>query len=289
MADLDDALRRYREDRFTDDDVTRCTDLSVRAWRELIKHKAVRTVTEQRGPGRVRLCDATVLKRAAVISALNQTGLSLAVAGRIAYFLPLHTLLYTVCDPLTILLQRSGDHSGNRLPRRVQQPIVDWFDPDKPATANHETDWLVAIYNSRYVAAIYDCNAKNEPVIFGDLRQDGARFVAWLPLLPRNRIAGGAIGKMAGELLPYHRFTDFVADWEQPTKWREELEALGYEYEKHDTDTDPLRKDAEAAAKSPLLKTTINVSLAVRRGLRRAIGIEHPKMETPDGTRPSSA
>ena len=100
----------------------------------------------------------------------------------------------------------------------MQRPIVDWFDPDKPATANPETDWLIEIYDGRYVAAIYDCNAKNGPVIFGDLRQEGARFVAWFPLLRRNQITGGAIGEMARELLPYHRFIDFVADWEEPTK-----------------------------------------------------------------------
>ena len=68
MTDLDDALRRYRENRFTDRDVTSCTGLSVRAWRELIKLKAVRTEEENygRGPGRVRTCDAHTLKRAAL-------------------------------------------------------------------------------------------------------------------------------------------------------------------------------------------------------------------------------
>ena len=59
---LDEALRRYRTGRFTDGDVTRCTGLSVRAWRELIKNRTVRTMTENRGRGRVRLCDATGLK-----------------------------------------------------------------------------------------------------------------------------------------------------------------------------------------------------------------------------------
>ena len=34
---MDDALGRYYEDRFTDEDVTRCTGLSVRAFRELSK------------------------------------------------------------------------------------------------------------------------------------------------------------------------------------------------------------------------------------------------------------
>jgi hypothetical protein len=74
---------------------------------------------------------------------------------------------------------------------------------------------------------------------------------------------------MASKLLPYHRFTDFVAGSEEPTKWRKELQSLGYEYEKHDPDTDPLCIEAEAAARSPLFKTTINITLAVRRTLRR--------------------
>ena len=164
MVDIEDALRRYREDRFTDDDVTRCSGLSVRALRELIKVGAIRTVTEGRGPGRVRLCDATVFKRAAVISALNQAGLNLAVAGRIAYFLPFHTLLYTVCDPLTIFFAATEPTTIREtgLPPRVQQPIVDWFDPDKPATANPETDWLIEIYDGHYVAAIYNSNATSQ-------------------------------------------------------------------------------------------------------------------------------
>ena len=84
--------------------MNRCTGLSVRAWRELIKRGAVRTLTEKRGRGRVRMCDATTFKRAALIAALNQAGLSLAMAGRIAYFLPLDVLLYAVWDPIFILL-----------------------------------------------------------------------------------------------------------------------------------------------------------------------------------------
>jgi hypothetical protein len=267
MADIEEALRRYREDRFTDADVTRCTGLSVRALRELIKVRAIRTQTEGRGPGRVRVCEATALKRAAVISALNQAGLNLAVAGRIAYFLPFHTLLYTVCDPLTILLQWSDNDSRNGLPRLVQQPIVDWFDPEKPATADLAMDWLIEIYDGKYVAAIY--NSNHEPTIFGDLRRDGARFVAWFPFLRRNQITGGALGEIARKLMPERRFTEFVADWEEPTKWRKELKSLNYEYEKHDTHTDLLCIEAEAAARSPLFKTTINITLAVRRTLRR--------------------
>ena len=82
-----------------------CTGLSVRAWRELIKIGAVRTITEDRGRGHVRLCDATTLKRAAVIAALNRAGFSLAVSGRIAYFLPIDELLYAIWDPCWIFFR----------------------------------------------------------------------------------------------------------------------------------------------------------------------------------------
>src|SRR6516164_3232482 len=122
MVDLDDALRRYRQDRFSDGDVASSTSLSVRAWRELIKLEAVRT-EEARGAGRVRICDRTNLKRSAVISALHQAGFSLAVAGPIAFFLPYHTLLYEVCDPITILLRHSTEIDPETgLPPRVQRP-----------------------------------------------------------------------------------------------------------------------------------------------------------------------
>jgi hypothetical protein len=109
---VDETVRRYRMNLFTDEDVTRCTGLSVRGWRELIRTRAVRTVTEARGRGLVRLCDATVLKRAAVTAAINAAGLSLAVSAHIAYSLPLHTLLYEICDPCAIrrrkLIQKPG-------------------------------------------------------------------------------------------------------------------------------------------------------------------------------------
>ena len=72
--DFDEHLWRYRQTAFTDDDVTRCTGLTLRAWRELIKLRAVHTLAEPRGRGRVRVCDASVLKRASVIAALNQAG-----------------------------------------------------------------------------------------------------------------------------------------------------------------------------------------------------------------------
>ena len=120
---LDQALRRYREGQFSDADVTQCTGLSKRSYRELIRTGAVCTITEDRGRGLVRLCDATVFKRCAIIAALNEAGWSLAVAGQIALALPFRSLLYETCDPLRILLEswaHVDPQSG--LPSRIRMP-----------------------------------------------------------------------------------------------------------------------------------------------------------------------
>jgi hypothetical protein len=270
---FDAALRSYRTSLFLDDDVTRCTGLSVRSWRELIKIGAVRTVTQGRGPGRVRMCDTTTLKRAAVIAALNDTGLSLASSGRIAYFLPFHTLLYALCDPSVILFgYYAVVDPKTGLPPRVEEPKVDWFDPDKPAMADPETDWLIEIYNGRFVGVVY--NANDKPIIFGDLRDEGATFLAWFPS-HRQAQFGGITEELVRERLP-HRFIQSVADWENPTKFLKELTLLGYKHEEHAIEGDYLRMAGEAAAHSPIFKTTVNISLALRKALRRYLGIEPP-------------
>ena len=134
------------------------------------------------------------------------------VCGRIAYFLPYHTLLYTVCDPCKILLQDSADAEPTTgLPPRVEHPIVDWFDPDKPAQADPDLDWLIEIYERRFVGIV---STPKEPTIFGDLRKESTSFVAWLPFRGRDQLVGSAIEKLATELLP-DRFADFVADCSQ--------------------------------------------------------------------------
>jgi len=272
-------IRRYREARFSDLDITRCTGLSVRGWRELIKFGVVRTVTEIGGRGHVRLCDATVFKRAAVISSLNQAGLSLAMSGRIAYCLPFHTLLFTICDPNTILSQCSADvDPSTGLPPRVE-PKTDWFDPDKPAKADPRTDWQIEIYNGRFVACIYDVN--DEPTIFGDLRNNSTSFVAWFPLRRRPRFSDAT--EEIVKTLPSNRFVDFVGKWENPRKFSRQLKHLGYKYENHDADNDALYVAAGASTQSPVYKVTVNISLAIRKALRRYLDLEPPVPDSETG------
>jgi hypothetical protein len=267
--DFDEHLWPYRQNAFTDDDITRCTGLTVRAWRELIKLRAVHTVAEPRGRGRVRLCDATVLKRAAVIGALNQAGLSLAVSGQIALYVPFHSVLYEIVDPIRILFRSMAEANSEIT---VHQPRVDWFNANEPAQADPHSDWLVHIYDNRFVGIRYQ--AEDEPAIFGDLREERTSFVAWLPLHPRSQFARCAIAELASERLPSpSRWVDFVADWEDPGKRPKELWELGYRFEKH-ADGDPPRLAAEISARSPVTLTTINISLAMRKALRRFLGLE---------------
>jgi hypothetical protein len=268
--DFSQALSSYRADRFTDRDVMYCTQLSLRAWRALLETGAVNTVAERRGRGRIRLCDSTALKRAAVIGAISRAGFSLAVSGQIAYFMPFHTLMFTVCDPITILLDPSADVTPATPFPQIDRPSVDWFDSKKPAKAE-PTDWKIKIHEGRFVGAIY--GATNNRVIFGDLRDQSTRFVAWYPSHDKAKVTGTAIEKLVREALPNHRFVDFVAEFEDPTKWTKQLDKLGYEFEKRRVD-DSLRIAAEGAVRSPLFTTTINVSLAIRKALRRYLGME---------------
>jgi hypothetical protein len=268
--DFEQALSSYRNDRFTDRDVMRCTRLSLRAWRALLELRAVNTVAERRGRGRIRLCDSTVFKRAAVIAAINRAGFSLWVSSQIAYGMPYHNLLFTVCDPITILLDRSADVNPKTPFPQVDRPPVDWFNPKKPAKAE-VADWTIGIYEGRFVAALY--GATDKRVIFGDLRDQGANFVAWYPSHDKAKVTGTAIEELAREALPYHRFVDWVAAFEDPTKWSELLDKFGYKFEKREA-TDLLRMVAEDTARNPLFTTTINVSLAIRKGLRRYLGME---------------
>jgi hypothetical protein len=273
-VNINEALRRYRKGAFTDSDVTHCTGLSVRAWRELIKLGAVRTVAEDRGPGRVRLCDATTFKRAAVIAALNRARFSLAVSGRIAYFLPLDMLLYKVWDPYWILFEVFADVDANTdLPPRVEQPKADWFDPDKPVKADLEHDLLIEIYEGRFVGVI--CGAEDGPAIYGDLRNEGTHFVSWFPFHQQTKVYS-VTKQITQALLPDKIVETLIPKWEDPDRWSDRLDPhfLDYEYEDHGTDRDPLAIAAEATTHSPLFKTTVNVTLAVRTALRRYLGME---------------
>jgi hypothetical protein len=274
---IEESLRHYREGAFTDQDVTRCTGLSVRAWRELIKIRAVRTVTESRGPGRVRLCDANTLKRAAVIAALNRARFSLAVSGRVAYLLPFDTLV----DPRLALFDLMADvdpESG--LPPRVEQLKADWLDSDNFAKANPEHDSLIEIYEDRFVAVLFGADAR--PSIYGDLREDGTRFVSWVSSLQQIQL-GGAAEEGAQASLP-HKIGDFVAVWKHPSD-RIDPDFLDYQFEDHSADDDPLRVAAQATARSPLFKTTVNTSLAIRKALRRYLGIEPAMLGSEPGER----
>jgi hypothetical protein len=270
--DTDQKLHDYRIGEFTDDDVVRCTGLSVRGWRELIKFRLVRTITENiRGRGHVRLCDAMVFKRAATIAAINRAGFNLQVAGWIAYFAPFHTTLYEICDPGRGM-GTSGTRTGLGVPPRLRRARAEWFDPSTPAQVRSNDDWWIKVYDRRFVGITYCRN--DQPIIFGDLRDGCARFVAWLPHHNKTQFLRSRIAKLAIAWAPSaERLPDVVAEWEKPIKFTRELRSLGYEFENHPAN-DALRTAAEATVCNPLSITTINISLAIRRAIRRYLSIE---------------
>jgi hypothetical protein len=129
----------------------------------------------------------------------------------------------------------------------------------------------VNIYDGRFVGVAYD--ARDPPTIFGDLRNDGATFIGWWPL--RRRVPRPRMGRVfEGFLreLPATRF-DTAQALESPGPAVKELESLGYRYERHDEDRDPLCLTADESIRSPIVTTSVNVTLAIRKALRRYLGM----------------
>jgi len=269
MAPSDDSLRkalhRYRVGVFTDADVTRCTELSARSTRELIKRGAVRTLSEDRGAGRIRTFDAATFKRLALLAAINEAGFSLTLAGQMAYLLPSDNLLYQTYDPINVLFDTVNVDRGRGLPPRLEMPRFDWFDPDKPATADPDTDWLLEIYDGRFVALVFQ--SRRGRLIYGELRKAGTEFVSWWPFQAQLQL--NDLSSTGGDVAPKWEGGRSSADRIDP-------KFLNYRYENHDRDDDPLRRMADAAAQRPIFTTTINMTLAIRLALRRYLGIEPP-------------
>jgi len=280
-----EALRHFCTGVFNDHDIIQCTGLKERGLRELIKVGAVRTTTEGSGRGRVRSYGATTFKRLAGISTLNQAGFSLEISGRISALLPLQPMLYGIYDPRTVVMDLLGPvDPATGLPRLLEEPLADWFNPNKPAIADPKNDLLIEIYERRFVALVHSALA--QPMIYGELRDEGTRYVAWYPFLAQQRYFPGAIEELKRLLHP-GKIGDYVAKWssfELPDEINPSF--LKYQHEKHNTDDDPLCIEAEATARSPMFKTSVNLSLAIRKALRRYLGLD-PKLPVSETGEPS--
>ena len=256
------ALARYRRTEFMDAEVTACTGLSARSIRQLIKVGAVRTRSEDRGAGYIRRFDATTFKRLALASAIHDAGLSLTLAGQLAYLLPGDARLYARYDPINVLCDtRLGADPTSGLPPRLETPTRDWFDCDKPAMTDPDTDRLLEIYDGRFVALVF--KGQDEPLIYGDLREEGTAFVSWWAFQSHTSAV-------------FSTDADVAPKWEDPRSSANRIDPkfLNYQFEHHDDETDPLMREARAVAQRPVVKTSINITLALRLALRRYLGIE---------------
>lgn len=127
------ALRRYQSGVFTDAGVTRCAGLSARSVRELIKVGAVRTLSNDRGAGRIRTFDAATFKQLAIVAAINDAGFSLSLAGQMAYLLPSDDQLYrtsldyeiSFSEPMTDEALKGYDNLIQGLCSRGCFPVVE--------------------------------------------------------------------------------------------------------------------------------------------------------------------
>jgi hypothetical protein len=267
----DDALRRYKTEKFTDADVTYSAVLSVRAWRELIKLGAVSTIKTGRGRGRIRTCDAATLKRAVILRALNHAGLSLKVAAQVLTFMPIDNRYFDEIDPLLVQFVASGGIDPlTKFYQPLAEPRADWFDPTKAARAEPDNDWLIEIADGRFVAVRH--GVAGEPAIFGDLRNDGSDFVHWFTLDAYWETRDPGEPGEAEMGAPWHQR---IADWTKQVSAEGKTDALkDHRFEDHSGDSDPLARAARNSFCNPVSKISVNLSLAVKKALRRYLKID---------------
>ena len=139
-------------------------------------------------------------KRTAVIVALNRARFSLAMAGRIAYFCrsrACFTPSGTRADSLSGL--NADPNTG--LPLRIQQPKDRLVRSGQAPKGRSENDWLIEIYEDRFVGIVCGGEAKDKPSIYGDLRDEGTSFISWFPFHGQAEVSS-ASKKIARGLLP---------------------------------------------------------------------------------------
>lgn len=264
---LERALRRFRKDIFTDNDVSRCTGLSPRSVRELIKFGAVRTRSEDRGAGHIRTFDSTMFKRLAVISAVHEASFNLQVAGRVARVLPSADLLYRTHDPISALCETAGPGQDRDYPPRAVR--AKWFKPDEPAAVDAEYDWLLEIFDRRFVALV--AQGKRVRMVYGDLRNDGTKFVSWGSIHALSVSAATGDGRKPGT--------------QGSTSDQVDARSVELGSEEREDPDEALVLEASAAKWRPISTMSINASLAIRLAVRRYLDIESLSAESPEAMR----
>lgn len=247
--DLNEILRWYWEGRFTAEDVTRATGLTERAQRELLKVGVIQPIPQAKT--KARLLNARMLKRVAIIAPLNACGFSLAVAGQIVYAAPF------VDDHLFELIDPIGDFEGaNPYDPATKFPLeMRDFAPEKPPVAELEWDWSIEVLNGRYVAV----QAKDGPDVFGELSPDKTAFYWWSHCT--TGVSG--ISPDTDKVHSKHEYDRSMSD-----------EMMTFSFIDVSSDNE---KRAQFAAKNPVTKISVNVSLALKKALRKLIHIDQPE------------
>jgi hypothetical protein len=231
---FNERLTWYRQNRFTSADVTEGTGLSERSQRELAKLGILLPIPQAKT--KVRLFNARMFKRAAIIAPLNKGGFSLEVAGRITYAAPLlEQLWFSMAEPPGVGRYR------------------EWFDPARPP-ATEKNDYRIEIIDGHYVVHPTDTG----PAVFGEIFDNPPRFTWW------------------SNAVEYARSNYDTAEWKDlgpRWKWDRSMDDNALKFDVIEvSETD--KRLARQACENPYAKLTINAGLALRIALRRLLHID---------------
>ena len=235
----------WNERRFSDEELELASGLSVRTLRSLGSADLLEPVAIRRGRGRRRTYDHVALGRAILMGGLKEMGLPISLAAEIAIFAPFE----------------------DRLTRQFRDSEI--LDPKLSPLLQSDTDLAIDIVDEHF-AFVSNKGGKSEfspllPHCFGCIKEedDGPYFECWLKELlavPRRRLAS-----------PAHQQIDIELTYTSKIKKKVSTDVASYlQFHKFSA------RDIQIASRrfnNPLLFCSINISMALRAGKARLLGI----------------
>jgi len=288
--DLKTAYERWEQGEFADEELSEISGLAIRSLRDLAKWGAIETSGGGKGRGKRRKWKRPAICKAAMTAAFQRAGLPLPMGARLAFHFwnlqPNNSYDPFMRFPKWEKLAEPFDWEK----RADGEHVIKAYLTDDFANARHDEDFdsYVHIINGVYVIAQSavvpyiqafheegrDAMAEMFFVRLGRLSDDGNTFLTWHR--PRRKRFFNEEERAAWETAKAEgvELKDFLANlgprWDMEEQYGDEisLDFLQYQLEPEANE-----EKASKAFNNFTVKTSVNVTLAMRTAMRRAIGL----------------
>jgi hypothetical protein len=254
---------------YPDEEVAEFTGLTPRALRALARLGAIETSSLERGAGHRRQWRPSAILKATIAGALHRTGLSLPMAGRLAF----HVWTYIPASIAEVIPSRVWPYP--EIPKARDHPIRALIDPANTMLRHEWHDIRVHLVNGSFffiqpglLRPVKDYVSKF--VCLGRITADGSSFKVWQPLPKVLPIKGRDLSSDPEERRQQRQRA--LEAWKRdiPAEYGTLINPKLLAYEE-DPDADP--ELARRVCENYESILSVNISLPMRRAVRKALGL----------------